>query len=84
MRRRGQLKRQAREIFGSARDYYQQCRSSRIDFTCTATAASGWCVVDGYDKARRWMIDNPGKAAIVTLSLLAGDAAVGRRFRRSG
>jgi hypothetical protein len=60
----------AREIFGMARDYYQRAEQS-YRFT-SQTAGVGGAIVDGYDKARRWMIDNPGKASLVTLSLLAG------------
>ncbi|MFN8003138.1 MAG: hypothetical protein U0X75_19225 [Acidobacteriota bacterium] len=60
----------AREIFGSAQGYYRRAEQAYN------TGASGARIVDatlsGYDKARAWVKENPGKTAIVSLSLVAG------------
>ena len=63
----------AREIFGAARGYYERAEQA-YDFTSRTAGAAGTvsALTDVYARARQWMRDNPGKAAVVTLSLIAG------------
>jgi hypothetical protein len=60
----------AREVFGAARGYYERVEQAYSFSARTAGATSA--VVDGYTKARQWIRENPGKTAVVTLSLIAG------------
>ncbi len=63
----------AREIFGAARGYYEQAGRA-WDFTARTAGAAGavTALTDVYARAREWVRDNPGKATVVTLSLIAG------------
>jgi hypothetical protein len=60
----------AREVFGAAQSYYKRAEQAYN------VSASGVrlteAALSGYEKARVWVRENPGKATIVTLSLVAG------------
>ena len=60
----------AREVFGQASGYYRRAEQAYN------AGASGVrlteAVFSGYDKARTWVKENPGMAATVSLSLIAG------------
>jgi hypothetical protein len=60
----------AREIFGAAQSYYARAEQAYN------LSASGARVVeaalDGVEKARVWIKENPGKTAVVTFSMIAG------------
>lgn len=60
----------AREVFGSARNYYK--RAEQAYNTGTAGARMADAAVSGYSKARVWVKENPGKTAAVTFSMIAG------------
>ena len=60
----------AREIFGSAGSYYRRAEQA-YNFGTTGTRVVE-ATVSGYEKARVWVKENPGKTAIVSLSLIAG------------
>ncbi|MBX3279711.1 MAG: hypothetical protein KF868_17040 [Acidobacteria bacterium] len=60
----------AREVFGSASGYYRRAEQA---FNAGAGGVRlTEAVFTGYDKARVWIRENPGKAAVVSLSLIAG------------
>ena len=63
----------AREIFGAARGYYERAEQA-YDFTARTVGAAGavTALTDIYSRAREWVRENPGKATVVTLSLIAG------------
>lgn len=63
----------AQEIFGAARGYYERAEQA-YDFTSRTAGAAGAVtgLTDIYARAREWMRINPGKATVVTLSLIAG------------
>jgi hypothetical protein len=63
-----------REIFGSAKNYYHRAEQA-YDFTAKGAAAVD-AAVHGYEKARSWIKDNPGKTAVVSFSMIAGVRAV--------
>ena len=60
----------AREVFGNAQTYYKRAEQA------VNAGASGVrlteAALSGYEKARVWINENPGKATVVTLSLVAG------------
>lgn len=60
----------AREVFGNAQTYYKRAESAYN------AGASGARLTDaalsGFQNARIWIKENPGKATVVTLSLVAG------------
>jgi hypothetical protein len=60
----------AREMFGDAQSYYRRAEQAYN------LGASGARITDttlkGYEKARAWIKNNPGKTAVVTLSLIYG------------
>jgi hypothetical protein len=59
-----------RELFGHAQTYYR-----RAEQTYNFGAGSSRLVeatLSGYETARAWIKENPGKTAVVTLSLIAG------------
>ena len=63
----------AREVFGAARGYYGRAEQAYGVSTRLAGATSSvGAVADAYAKARQWIRENPGKATLVTLSLVAG------------
>ncbi len=60
----------AREVFGQASAYYRRAEQA---YTAGASGARvAEAAVTGYSKAREWVKENPGKTAVVTLSLIAG------------
>jgi len=63
-----------REIFGSAKSYYHRAEQA-YDFTAKGAAAVD-AALTGFDKARSWIKENPGKTAIVSFSMIAGVRAV--------
>ncbi|MCI0662183.1 MAG: hypothetical protein L0220_14020 [Acidobacteria bacterium] len=63
-----------REIFGSAKNYYHRAEQA-YDFTAKGAAAVD-AAVSGFDKARSWIKENPGKTAVVSFSMIAGVRAV--------
>ncbi|HMV84571.1 MAG TPA: hypothetical protein PLD20_09505 [Blastocatellia bacterium] len=60
----------AREVFGSAQTYYK--RAEQAYNTGTAGARMADATLSGYQKARIWVKENPGKTAVVTFSMIAG------------
>jgi len=60
----------AREIFGGAQSYYRRAEQA------VNLGASGARVTEaalgGFDKARAWIKENPGKTAVVSFSMIAG------------
>ena len=60
----------AREVFGTAQQYYQRAEQV-YNFSSQSARAVG-AAVSGYEKARDWIKEHPGKATVVTLSLIAG------------
>jgi len=60
----------ARDLFGSAQTYYQ--RAGQAYNAGTGGARIAGATVSGYQKARDWIRNNPGKSAVVSLSLIAG------------
>jgi len=60
----------AREVFGSAQTYYK--RAEQAYNAGTAGARMADAAMTGYEKARIWVIENPGKTAAVTFSMIAG------------
>jgi hypothetical protein len=60
----------AREIFGGAQSYYRRAEQA------VNLGASGARVTEaalsGFDKARVWIKENPGKTAVVSFSMIAG------------
>jgi len=60
----------AREIFGGAQAYYHRAEQA---YNLGASGARiTKAALTGYEKARAWVKTNPGKATVVTLSLVAG------------
>jgi hypothetical protein len=60
----------ARDLFGSAQTYYQ--RAGQAYNVGTGGARIAGATVSGYQKARDWIRNNPGKSAVVSLSFIAG------------
>ncbi len=60
----------ARDVFGQASTFYERAEQAY------SAGASGARITEaaftGYGKAREWIKENPGKTAVVTLSLIAG------------
>jgi len=60
----------AREIFGAAQSYYRRAEEAY------SLGASGARITEaalsGFEKARVWIKENPGKTAVVTFSMIAG------------
>src|SRR6185503_4802327 len=60
----------ARDVFGQASTYYRRAESA---YNAGASGARlTEAAFTGYGKAREWIKENPGKAAVVSLSLIAG------------
>lgn len=59
-----------REVFGSAKTYYK--RAEQAYNTGTAGARMAEAALTGYEKARIWIKENPGKTAVVSFSMIAG------------
>ncbi len=60
----------AREVFGSAQTYYKHAEQAYNAGTAGARIADA--TLTGYEKARLWVKENPGKTAAVTFSMIAG------------
>jgi hypothetical protein len=60
----------ARDVFGQASSYYKRAEQAYNAGTSGARVAEA--AFTGYGKAREWIAENPGKTAVVTLSLIAG------------
>src|SRR5262249_34811242 len=60
----------AREVFGGAKAYYK--RAEQAYNAGTAGARMAEAAMSGYEKARAWVKENPGKTAAVTFSMIAG------------
>ncbi|MFN7946692.1 MAG: hypothetical protein U0Z53_15175 [Blastocatellia bacterium] len=60
----------AREVFGTAEKFYR--RAEQAYNTGTAGARLADAAISGYGKTREWIKNNPGKTAVVSLSLIAG------------
>lgn len=58
------------DVFGSAKSYYQRAESAYNAGTAGARVAEA--AMSGYEKARVWIKENPGKTAIVSFSMIAG------------
>src|SRR2546428_8515920 len=60
----------AKEMFGNAQGYYRRAEQA---YNLGASGARiTEATVSGYEKARAWIKNNPGKTAVVTLSLIYG------------
>lgn len=60
----------AREVFGSAQTYYKRAEQA---YNAGASGARlTEAALSGFQNARVWIKDNPGKATVVTFSLVAG------------
>jgi hypothetical protein len=60
----------AREIFGDAQAYYRRAEQAyNVGTSGARMADAAW---SGIEKARAWVSENPGKTAVVTLSMIAG------------
>jgi hypothetical protein len=57
-------------FFGEAKQYYR--RAAGAASVGAATIFTAATVADAVTSARSWVLENPGKATIVTLSLIAG------------
>jgi hypothetical protein len=64
---------QASDFFGEAKGYYQAAAGAVSRSATAATAAAS--IMGTISSARTWIKENPGKATVVTLSLIAGARA---------
>ncbi|MBK9315997.1 MAG: hypothetical protein IPM55_17405 [Acidobacteria bacterium] len=60
----------ARDVFGSAQTYYR--RAEQAYNVGSGGARLTEAAVTGFEKARIWIRENPGKTAVVTFSMIAG------------
>lgn len=60
----------AREVLGTAEKFYQ--RAGQAYDAGTAGAKLLDATISGYAKTREWIRENPGRTAVVSLSLIAG------------
>lgn len=60
----------ANQAFGEAKGYYQ--RASRLYSTSAGLTRASAAATSAVFKARNWVSRNPGKAAVVTLSIVTG------------
>ena len=60
----------AREIFGTARNYYTRAEQA-YNFGASGARITEAAFI-GLDKAHTWIKENPGKTAVVSLSMIAG------------
>ncbi|MFZ4627894.1 MAG: hypothetical protein ACOYNR_06125 [Blastocatellia bacterium] len=70
---REQFEQTARDILGAARSYYEG--AERAAATSTRLANAGVATADAIGRARAWFRENPGKATVLSLSMLAGARA---------
>jgi hypothetical protein len=61
------------DFFGDAKQYYRSATNAASMGAATVFATT--TIVDAVTSARGWIRENPGKATIVTLSLIAGTRA---------
>src|SRR6476619_5106263 len=66
----GDAGKKAGEVFGDARNYYD--RASQIYGTGASFARASTAATSGLIKARDWIKENPGKSAVVSVSLVLG------------
>lgn len=63
----------ARDVLGAAREYYQQAgQAYRVGAGSAAAFESIAVVAEALGRGKEWIRENPGKAAVVTLSMVAG------------
>jgi hypothetical protein len=60
----------AREIFGGAQNYYRRAEQA-YNFGASGARVTE-AAISGFDKARAWIKENPGKTAVVSFSMIAG------------
>jgi hypothetical protein len=60
----------AREVFGNAQSYYRRAEQA-YNFSAGGARITE-AALSGVEKAREWIKKNPGKSAVVTLSMIAG------------
>jgi len=60
----------AREIFGAAQSYYRRAEEAYSFGASGARVAEA--ALSGFEKARIWVKENPGKTAVATFSMIAG------------
>lgn len=60
----------AREVFGSAQTYYKRAGQA-YNFGASGARVTE-AALSGFEKAREWIKENPGKTAGVTFSMIAG------------
>ncbi len=60
----------ARQVLGQAKTYYRRAEQA-YDFSARSARLLE-TTISGYEKARAWIKENPGKTAVVSLSLIAG------------
>jgi hypothetical protein len=60
----------AKDVFGTAEKFYRRAEQAYNAGTGSARLADA--AISGYGKAREWIKENPGKTAVVSLSLIAG------------
>lgn len=60
----------AKDVFGGAAGYYKRAEQAYNFSASSARVAEA--ALTGFDKARVWVKENPGKTAVVTLSMIAG------------
>jgi len=60
----------AREIFGNAQNYYRRAEQA-YNFGASGARITE-AALSGFDKARVWIKENPGKTAMATFSMIAG------------
>jgi hypothetical protein len=66
----GDAGKKAGEVFGEAKNYY--ARASEIYSTSAKFTRASTAATTGLFKARDWIKENPGKAALVSVSLVLG------------
>jgi hypothetical protein len=66
----GEANKKAGEVFDDAKTYYQ--RASQVYDTGAKVTRASTAVTTGIVKAREWIKKNPGKAAVVSASLVIG------------
>jgi len=60
----------AREIFGNAQSYYKRAGQA-YNFGASGARVTE-AALSGFEKARAWIKENPGKTAVVSFSMIAG------------
>jgi hypothetical protein len=60
----------ARDVFGNAQTYYRRAEQA-YNFSAGGARVTE-AAMNGVEKARAWIKENPGKCAVVTFSMIAG------------